>query len=162
MSIPLSKNRKWKQGYYHPKNGEKYLGFDVPCYRSGIELEFFRWLDNNDSVLKWGSENIQVPYFDTIKRKQRLYFVDNYVEILEGNNIKKYLIELKDHKETKKPDPRAKKKKATLLAEQFTWQNNTDKWRYAIKFAEERNMKFLLLGHSKKDGFVPVKLDFLV
>jgi hypothetical protein len=68
---------------------------------------------------------------------------------------------LKDHKETKKPDPRAKKKKATLVLEQSTWVTNNAKWKTTIQFCKKNNMEFLLLAHSKKDGFVPVSLDFL-
>lgn len=161
MPLPLQRNSKFKQGFYHAKNPEKLIGHDIPAYRSGIELEFMKWCDHNDKVIKWGSECVKVPYRDTAQRKDRLYFVDNYVEILEGNVVKKYLIELKDIKETQKPDPRSKKKKATLLTEQFKWQNNTDKWKFAIKYAKDRNMEFLLLGHSKKEGFVAVNLDFL-
>jgi hypothetical protein len=71
------------------------------------------------------------------------------------------LIELKDHKETKQPDPKSKKKKSTLLYEQCQWVTNNCKWRYAKKFAEQNKCEFLLLAHSQKDGFYPVKLDFL-
>jgi 1,4-alpha-glucan branching enzyme len=161
MPLPIQRNSKFKQGYFHPRNIHKLIGHDVPAYRSGIELEFMKWCDNNEKVIKWGSECVQVPYRDTAQRKNRLYFVDNYVEILEGDTIKKYLIELKDIKETRKPDPRSKKKKTALLTEQFKWQNNTDKWKFAIKYAKDRNMEFLLLGHSKKDGFLPISLDFM-
>jgi hypothetical protein len=161
MSLPLQKNSKYRQGYYKCRNIEKLIGHDVPMYRSGIELEFMKFCDTNPKVVRWGSENYQVPYYDPIKRKNRLYFVDNYVEILEGNIVKKYLIELKDHKETKKPDPRAKKKKATLVLEQSTWVTNNAKWKTTIQFCKKNNMEFLLLAHSKKDGFVSVSLDFL-
>jgi 1,4-alpha-glucan branching enzyme len=161
MAPPLKRNFKYKQGYFHPENIEKYIGYDIPIYRSGIELDFMRWCDKNTKVKRWGSENIQIPYYDPVKKKNRLYFVDNYVEIYEGNILKKYLIELKDHKETTKPDPRSKKKKTTLLVEQTTWLTNTAKWRESIKFCNKHGFEFLLLAHSKKDGFLPVKLDFL-
>jgi len=119
------------------------------------------WCDNTDNVLRWSSETIKVPYYDTVKKKQRLYYVDNYVEILEGTKVKKYLIELKDHKETKKPDPRSKKKKATLVMEQSQWITNCCKWKSCKAFAEKNDMEFLLFAHDKS-GFSSVKLDFLV
>ena len=57
---------------------------------------------------------------------------------------------------------KSKKKKSTLLIEQTTWMTNTAKWKQAIKFCKDKNMDFLLLAHSKKDGFYPVNLDFLI
>lgn len=163
MSLPLQKNSKFRQGFYHPKNSDKLIGIDVPVYRSGIELKFFQWLDNTDTVIRWSSEGITVPYYDRIKKKNRTYYVDNYVEIREGEKIKKYLIELKDLRETIKPDrTNRKKKKSTLLAEQVRWENNMDKWKYAKAYAHNHNMDFLVLAHSQKDGFTPVKLDFLL
>ena len=162
MPLPLQRNSKYHQGYYKCRNPDKLIGHDVPMYRSGIELEFMKFCDTNSKVIRWGSESVVVPYFDPVKKTNRQYFTDNYVEILEGDIIKKYLIELKCHKETQKPDPRSKKKKATLVLEQSTWLTNNAKWRSAIKFCEKNGMQFLLLGHTKKEGFVPVNLDFLV
>jgi hypothetical protein len=161
MSLSYNINPKYKQGFYHPKNTEKYLGTDVPFYRSSIEAKFMAWCDNTPNVLKWASEAISIPYYDKIKKRSRLYYIDNYVEILEGSTIKKYLIELKDHKETKKPDPRSKKKKSTLLIEQSQWITNNCKWASAKAFAEKNGMEFLLFAHDKS-GFSSVKLDFLV
>lgn len=162
MSNPSPRNFKYKQGYYHPKNSNKLIGHDIPMYRSGIELEFMRWLDDNPNVLRWCSEGVTIEYYDPVKKKKRTYFTDNYVEIREGDVVKKYVIELKDYKETKKPEHNSKKKKSTLLIEQTTWMTNTAKWKQAIKFCKDKNMDFLLLAHSKKDGFYPVNLDFLI
>ena len=58
------RSKKFKQGVYIPKNKEKFFGKDgYAIYRSGLELNYFRILDNNPNVLKWGSEEIVVPYF---------------------------------------------------------------------------------------------------
>jgi hypothetical protein len=162
MTNPSPRNFKYKQGFFHPKNQEKLIGQEIPFYRSSIELEFMKFCDDNPKVIKWASEPYGIRYYDPIKRSNRRYFFDNYVEIKEGDIIKKYLIELKSEKETKKPDPRAKKKKATLLIEQSTWVTNNAKWKYATKYCKDNNMEFLLLAHNKKDGFTPVKLDFLI
>jgi hypothetical protein len=161
MKPGLNRNTKYHQGIFKPKNPDKYIGFQPPFYRSSIEAKFMKFCDDNSNVLKWSSETITVPYFDKVKNKNRTYYVDNYVEIMEGNVLKKYLIELKDHKETAKPDPRSKKKKTTLLYEQVTWLTNCCKWKSAIKFANDKDMEFILIAHSQKDGFSKVKLDFL-
>ncbi len=160
--LPLKRDSRFRQGKYKLRNPDKYMGNDFPIYRSGIELKFFKFCDLNENVKKWGSENVKIPYFDTIKKKNRLYYIDNYVEILEGKEIKKYIIEIKDIKATKKPVAKRGKKKATLLHEQLTWTNNNDKWRQAQRYAKKYGAEFLLLGYSKKEGFQSVKLDFLL
>ena len=52
---------KFAQGPYTVKNTAKYVGNGVPRYRSGWELAFMRFLDNNDNVMQWASESIQIP-----------------------------------------------------------------------------------------------------
>ena len=161
MSLPLKRDYRFHQGYYKVQNISKYIGNEPPVFRSGIELKFFKFCDSNPNVLHWSSENIPIPYRDTVQHKNRTYYVDNFVEIKEGNTIKKYLVELKDHKETKKPDPKSKQKKSTKLYQSLIFENNCCKWKYAMEFAKKNNMEFLLLAHSQKDGFQSVKLDFL-
>ncbi len=161
MGLPLKRNHKFRQGTYKLRNPQKYMDSVNPVYRSSIELKFFKFCDLNDNVKKWGAETITIPYYDTIKKKNRTYYVDNYVEIMEGSELRKYLIELKDIKDTRQPEKKQGKKKATLLYEQLTWINNNDKWRQAKKYAKKYGMDFLVLGYSKNDGFQSVKLDFL-
>lgn len=159
MSLPLKRDSRFHQGYYKPKNPEKYIGREIPIFRSSIELKFFHFCDDNPNIIKWSSENVQIPYFDTITNKWRKYYVDNFVEIKEGNNIKKYLIELKDIKATQKPISKKGKRKANLLYEQATYQTNMCKWQFAQKFCKEHNMEFLLLGFSQKNGFEKVNFN---
>lgn len=160
MKLGLIKNPKYHQGFFVPKNPEKYIGKDPPIYRSGIELKFFKFLDTNPNVLKWISEGVTIPYFDRVRSKWRTYYVDNYVEILENDVVKRYLIEIKPLKETKKPESKKGKKKSTLLLEEATYQTNVCKWSFALEFCKKHKLDFLLLGYTEKDGFVSVKLDF--
>ena len=53
--------KKYRQGIFTPKNQNKFIGTRA-TYRSGLELKFFRFCDENPNVIKWGSENIVVPY----------------------------------------------------------------------------------------------------
>lgn len=160
MSFGLVPNPNFHQGFYKPKNPEKYIGKEPPIYRSGIELKFFGFCDDNPNVLRWSSENIIIPYYDPVQKKARRYYVDNFVEIKEGTEIKRYLIEIKDIKATKEPEPKRGKKKAALLYEQTTWITNTQgKWPAAIKFCKEHGFEFLLLGYSQSKGFERVPLS---
>jgi hypothetical protein len=150
-SLGLSKrNKKFHQGFYVPKNIQKYVGkIDNIIYRSGLELKFFRFCDNNPNVVEWGSEEIAVPYFDTLQRKQRKYFIDAYVKIQEGDIIKKYLVEVKPWKQTQEPKAGKGKKKANLLYEQVAFQNIQDKIKFAKEFAKKHNMDFIIITEKE-------------
>ena len=50
--------KRFAQGVYTPINASKYIGKKQPRYRSGWELAFMRFCDNNDNVLQWASESI--------------------------------------------------------------------------------------------------------
>lgn len=45
------------QGKYQVKNKGKYIGTNVPRYRSGWELTFMMFCDNHDSIISWASES---------------------------------------------------------------------------------------------------------
>lgn len=146
--LPLKKDKRFHQGYYKPKNKAKFIG-DFAIFRSGLERKFFSFCDNNPNIVRWGSECVKVPYFDSVMKKNRTYHVDNYVEIKEGNNIKKYLVEIKPHKQTMEPKGGKGKKKAHLLYETVQYKNNCDKWQYAKDFAKKRGMEFIII--TEKD-----------
>lgn len=150
-SLGLSKrNKKFYQGFYVPKNIQKYVGkIDNIIYRSGLELKLFRWADNNPNVLEWGSEEIVIPYRDSLMKKNRKYFIDAYVKIQEGDVVKKYLVEVKPWKQTQEPKAGKGKKKANLLYEQVAWKNNCDKWAFAKEFAKKHGMDFIII--TEKD-----------
>jgi hypothetical protein len=119
-------------------------------YRSGLECKFFMFCDNNPNVLKWGSENVIVPYVSKIDGKWHKYYVDNYVEILEGTTAAKYLIEIKPYKQTLKPESKQGKKKSSLLYEQTQWIiNHEGKWPAAMQFCKNRGWKFLILTEKE-------------
>lgn len=157
--LGLKRDKRFHQGYYKPRNPEKYTGKGPIIYRSGLELKFMKFCDDSTNVIAWASEPVPIPYFDTVQGKWRNYYIDNFVEIKEGNIIKKYLIEIKDKKETKKPEMKKGKRKTTILYEQATFQTNCCKWRFAKKFCDDHGMEFLLLGYSLKDGFEAISLN---
>ena len=94
--------KKWRQGIFTPKNQDKFIGSKA-VYRSGLELKFFRFCDDNPNVLEWGCENIVVPYISPLDNKAHRYYVDNYIAIKEESEVVKYLVEIKPSKQTKPP-----------------------------------------------------------
>ena len=143
----LSKNTKFRQGIFVPKNTSKFIGTKA-FYRSGLELKFMRFCDSNTNVLKWGSENVIIPYISPIDNKVHKYYVDNFVVIQEGSLIKKYLIEIKPSKQTMPPVTKYKKKEH-LLYEQHAWAKNSAKWVAARAFCKQKGFLFLILTEKE-------------
>lgn len=143
MAPPLKKDPRYHQGIYKPINKDKFVG--TTCiYRSGLELKFMRFCDNNPNVIKWGSECVVIPYYSTVDNKWHKYYVDNFVHIREGNAIKKYLVEIKPHKKTQPPSTKYRKK-SHLLYEQMEWQTNNCKWDSARAFSKKIGFEFIII-----------------
>ena len=149
MTLPLKRDSRFHQGVYEPKNKDKFLGSSC-IFRSGLELKFFRFCDGNPNIIKWGSECIVVPYLSKIDNKMHKYYVDNFVHIREGNTIKKYLVEIKPHKQTKPPTITKNKKTASMLYENTQWIiNNEGKWPAAREFAKKHGMEFIIITEKE-------------
>ena len=143
----ISKNSKYRQGIYKPINGDKFIG-SVATYRSGLELNFFKFCDRNENIIKWGSENVVVPYISPLDNRVHKYYIDNYVVIREGNKIKKYLIEIKPYKQTFPPVTKYKKQQH-LIYEQKQYIVNQAKWESARKYSEKHGFIFLILTEKE-------------
>jgi hypothetical protein len=139
--------RKWRQGIFIPKNKDKFIG-NKAIYRSGLELKFFRFCDSNSNVLKWGSENVVVPYRSPVDHRMHRYYVDNYIEILEGTKKVKYLVEIKPSKQTKPPTVKYKKK-SHLIYEQRCYAVNQAKWTAAREYSEKIGGSFIILTEKE-------------
>lgn len=148
-SLGLKRNPKYRQGFYKCIHPEKYVGKGDIVYRSGLELKFMLWCDKTDNILRWSSETIAIPYYDSVMRKNRKYYIDNFVEIMEGTILKRYLVEIKPHKQTLEPKSSRGKSKTNLLYEKVMFQNNTDKWKYAKEFAKKHGMEFIIITEKE-------------
>lgn len=143
-----TKNDKFKQGIYKPTNPEKYKGRDLPRYLSSWELKFFRFCDNEPTILEWGSESIVIPYLNPIDNRVHNYIVDAVVKMQTKNGIKKFLIEVKPYKQTIKPEPRLKKNnkpRKSMVYEQLMYIKNKAKWEAAEKWCKKHDMEFTIL-----------------
>ena len=138
---------RWRQGIFIPKNPNKFIGSKA-IYRSGLELKFFRFCDDNKNVKRWGSENVIVPYMSPLDNRGHKYYVDNYIEILEGNKLVKYLVEIKHSRETKPPKTKYRNRKH-LLYEQKTFVTNQAKWQAAREYGKKRGYKFIILTEKE-------------
>lgn len=140
-------SKRYRQGVFIPRHQSKFIGSKA-IYRSGLELKFFRFCDNNKNILKWSSEDVVVPYVSPVDGKIHRYFVDNYIMVKEGDVVKNYLVEIKPYRQTKPPTTKYRKKQH-LVYEQKQWAVNTSKWESARKYAKQKGWEFIII--TEKD-----------
>ena len=133
------KNGRFHQGVIDPKHTSKYYSGvkNQPIiYRSALELQFIQYCENNATICKWASEPIEIKYFSRLKNKEARYFPDY---IIENNKGVRCIVEIKPYNQTIKP--------SALDSEWLkeAWVMNVDKWTAAKKFAEEHDMKFIVV-----------------
>ena len=71
---------KFARGKFTPKNHGKYVGNNVPTYRSSWEWSFMNFCDTNESIQKWASEAIQIPYRDPLTGRHTIYVPDFFIQ----------------------------------------------------------------------------------
>lgn len=140
----------WLQNFFIPKNPEKYIGdLSQIVYRSSWEKRLFEFCDSRSSIIKWSSEPFAIKYWDNSSLKNRRYFPDAYIEVLDVNgSIKKYLVEVKPYKQTIEPK-KGRKKAKTYINECLTYSKNQSKWKYAREFCERNGLEFLILTEDE-------------
>lgn len=127
------------KGRYTIKKPEKYAGDPTKViYRSLWERNAFRWCEANPKVKLWNSEDVVVPYVSSVDKSLHRYYVDLLIQM---DNGKTFLVEIKPKKETA-PPKKPKRKTKRYLNEQLTYIKNSDKWKAANQFAEHNGWKF--------------------
>lgn len=156
------------QGIYVPKNPQKVVGGEIIA-RSGWEMAFARWCDDNPSVIEWGCETAAIQYrnpatvdfeacrkanvnpLDPTNWKINNYYPDFYVCIRDdddedGTKVRKFMIEIKPKYQTERPIPPTpgatlqEMKKFNEAAR--TYLQNKEKWVAAKRWCDERGMEF--------------------
>ena len=133
------------RGFFKPQNPTKYIGNPIKImYRSLWERKFMKFCDSSGNVIRWGSEEVVVPYMNPLDRKQHRYYVDFIVEMKTAEGIKTLLIEIKPKKQCVEPK---RKKKITrgYIFEVQTWIKNTAKWAAASEVSKTRGWEFKIL-----------------
>lgn len=144
-----------KPDFFFPTNPGKYIG-DVRkiIYRSSWEKNFCRFLDLNENVEKWSSEEVVIPY--VLNGQMHRYFPDYYVKFKSG---KHGLIEIKPHEQSIMPQaPKRRTPKALRRFEEgiATFEKNDAKWAAAREFCQKRGMFFLVFTEHELSslGFI--------
>ena len=131
---------KWAQGFYTPKNPQKYVGKHTPRYRSGWELTFMNFCDNNDSIIYWASEAIKVPYKHPLTGKPTIYVPDFFVVYRNkrGQQIAE-VVEIKPKKQSIIESKKASAKDRAVVAV------NHAKWAAANAYCKAQGLTFRVI-----------------
>jgi hypothetical protein len=138
------------KGKYQPKNTKKYVGNPSNIiYRSLWERKFMIYCDTNENILEWGSEELVIPYRSPVDGKIHRYFPDFYIKVKEPDgNIKKYLIEIKPHKQTIPPKKPQRQTKGYIY-EAYEYAKNQSKWEAAKEYCKDRQWEFKVLTENE-------------
>jgi hypothetical protein len=148
-NLKPTKKSGFNQGYFNPKNPQKYIGSSPIIYRSSWEYKFMIWCDINDKVLCWSSEPVEIKYWSRQGNKQRTYNPDFYFKILkQDGSTEEFLAEIKPKNQIQKPTPPANPTKKSVASYKFLTEQyikNMDKYNAAKEYAESRCWRFIVL-----------------
>jgi hypothetical protein len=136
---------KWRKSVYTPLNPEKYKGSAQIITRSQWEYRFCRFLDLNENIVAWVSEQPLVPYHNPNTNTTWNYHPDFVIQIKTPSGIKTQMIEIKPKKQTVPPVASSGKRKSTILHESMTWKMNCAKWEAAKIYCKQRGWEFKIL-----------------
>lgn len=138
------------QGYFKPKNPQKYKGNPTNIvYRSSWELKFMNYLDIHPDIVSWSSEEVIVPYISPVDGRYHRYYPDFLItKINKEGRRETLMIEIKPYKQTVQPEVQKKQTKR-YLNEVVTWGVNQAKWKAAKDFCADRNYKFMVMTENE-------------
>jgi hypothetical protein len=134
---------KFARGKFIMTQPEKYVGTKIPTYRSSWEWSFMRFCDTNNSVQKWASEAVNIPYRDPLTRRQTIYVPDFFIQYVDKNNkMNVELIEIKPASQTILE--RVGKNKYN----QAQFVKNQAKWQAATIWCKQQGIKFRIVNEN--------------
>lgn len=134
---------KFARGKFNMTQPEKYVGTKIPTYRSSWEFQFMRFCDTNNSVQKWASEAVSIPYRDPLTGRQTIYVPDFFIQYVDKNNkMHVELIEIKPASQSILE--RVGKNKYN----QAQFVKNQAKWQAANIWCKQQGIKFRILNEN--------------
>ena len=122
---------------------EKYVGTKIPTYRSSWEWSFMRFCDTNNSVQKWASEAVNIPYRDPLTGRQTIYVPDFFIQYVDKNmKMHVELIEIKPASQSILE--RVGKNKYN----QAQFVKNQAKWQAANIWCKQQGIKFRIVNEN--------------
>ena len=133
-------------GLFKPRNPKKYVGDHTNIiYRSSWECKVMNWLDTNNDIISWASEELIVPYISPVDNRKHRYFPDFIVKLrTRDGTVKTMMLEVKPKKQTIQPVVRKRVTKQ-YINEVTTYAVNVAKWDAATEFCLDRGWEFKIL-----------------
>lgn len=133
---------RYSQGYFTPKNPQKYVGVGKIKYRSSWELVFMQFCDNNDKILQWASEPMRIPYRNPLNGKPTVYVPDFLIMYQSGNKTVTELIEIKPKKQTMIQEKISNRDKLAVAI-------NHSKWAAASNWCKRTGISFRVITEDQ-------------
>ena len=97
------------------------------------------WLDKNNAVIKWASEELSIPYVSPLDMRVHKYYPDFIVFYQDKFGLlRKEIVEIKPYKESVKTAKMSDRDKQALMI-------NEAKWQAAAEYAEKNGAKFRVI-----------------
>ena len=129
------------KGIFTPKNMEKYMGNQLPIYRSSWEHTFMLFCDNNPSIQQWASEPVKIPYRDPLTDKATVYVPDFLIKYVDKNQ--KGHVEMI---EIKPANQMILEKVGKNPYNQAAYVKNQVKWSAATAWCKNKGIKFRIIN----------------
>lgn len=150
------------KGKYTPQNISKYKGnWRNIVHRSMWERQIMKYLDENESVLEWSSEELIIPYTHPVDGRRHRYFPDFWLKVRKSDGtITEHLWEVKPYKQTLQPTlteeaTRAQKRRFAMDIKTFAI--NNAKWSAAREICEQKGWTFSLITEKQLSSMVNKK-----
>ena len=134
------------KGKYKPSYPNKYSGNPSNIiYRSLWERKYMKYLDTNENILLWSSEEFFIPYRSPIDGRIHKYFPDFMVkEQTSSGKIINYVVEIKPKKQCRAPKKPNNITKGYIF-EAKEYAKNQSKWAVAKEWCADRGYEFRIL-----------------
>ena len=134
---------RFAQGKFTLKNPDKYIGGRTPTYRSSWEFAFMRMCDTNESITKWASESIRIPYRNPFTGKYTIYVPDFF--IVYNDKTGKQHVELI---EVKPANHTFKEQLGNSKVNKLHYVVNQAKWGAARAYCKQKGMIFRVVNEG--------------
>jgi len=103
------------------------------------------WLDKDDNIISWSSEEIIIPYVSPVDGRYHKYYPDFLVKSKNSQGkITTMMIEVKPKHQTM-PPVQPKRKTRKFITEVMTYGVNQAKWKAAEEYCLDRGWTFRVL-----------------
>ncbi len=134
---------RFARGKFVPTRPAKYVGNKSPTYRSSWEWAFMKFCDNNDNILKWASEAVQIPYRDPLTNRNTVYIPDFFIQYIDKDGrMLTELIEVKPANQT------LLEKVGRNKNNQMQYVKNQAKWQAAQAWCKSQGIKIRVLNET--------------